>query len=143
MPNPPPPYTRDDVMRQRLQELEELLQTRAAAVARGDQTAVNTLDTTIVASMQHVGDAYATNANNAPADQERVRQWHDMAGRFQAGGAEEREHILMPLAKGLGILIVTPFALAGGIIFAAGSIIYGAGKVVQGLGNLLTGGVFR
>jgi hypothetical protein len=124
-------------MAQRLRDLEQMMQQRAEAMNRGDAAAVNALDIRIVALMLRIGDLYAS------ADEERGRHWHDMAGRFQQGGAEEREHILMPLAKGLGIIIATPFVLAGGIIFAAGSILYGAGKAVQGIGNLLTLGQFR
>ncbi|KAG8743062.1 hypothetical protein FRC10_000444 [Ceratobasidium sp. 414] len=126
--NPPPPYDN----RERLQEL---FQRRADAVAQGNQAEVAAIDIQIVNALRGLGDA-------EPNAAERER-WHNLADNFQAGNAEEKEHILMPIAKGLGIIIAIPFAVAGGVIFAAGSILYGAGKVVQGLGSVLTGGTFR
>ncbi|KAH7323404.1 hypothetical protein B0J17DRAFT_683331 [Rhizoctonia solani] len=85
--------------------------------------------------MHKVGDAYP--------DEESKDAWHAKASQYESSSTEEKENILMPLAKGLGILIATPFAVAGGAIFAAGGILYGAGKTIQGVGNILTGGAFK
>ncbi|KAG8712970.1 hypothetical protein FRC08_013844 [Ceratobasidium sp. 394] len=125
---PPPPYDN----RSRLQDL---LQQRANAVAQENHTGVASIDAQIVDAIRGLGDV-------EPTTEERQR-WHNLAVNFQAGDAQARENILMPIAKGLGIIIVTPFILAGGVIVAAGSILYGVGKVVQGVGNVLTLGMFR
>ncbi|KAG9078270.1 hypothetical protein FRC06_008449 [Ceratobasidium sp. 370] len=125
---PPPPYDNRG-------RLQELFQRRADAVAQGNHAEVAAIDAQIVDAIRGLGDA-------EPTTEER-RRWHNLADSFQAGDNQEKEHILMPIAKGLGIIIATPFVLAGGVIVAAGSILYGAGKVVQGLGNVLTGGMFR
>lgn len=134
--NQPPAYNQqEETIRARLLVLQDLMEQREGARARNDQAAVSTLENIIVTTMRRIGDAYP--------EGETRREWHGRANDFERSDPEEREHILMPLAKGLGILIATPFALAGGIIFAAGAIVYGAGKTVMGLGQLLTGGVFR
>ena len=36
-----------------------------------------------------------------------------------------KEHILAGVGKGLAILLITPFALAGGVLVRAGALIYG------------------
>ncbi|KAF8603612.1 hypothetical protein BDV93DRAFT_155774 [Ceratobasidium sp. AG-I] len=135
--NPPPAYDQqqEEAVRVQLIALKILMEQREEARVRGDQVATCVIDNRIVATMRLVGDAY-------PAGETRI-EWYRKADVYERGNTEEKEHILMPLAKGLGILIATPFALAAGVIFAAGAIIYGAGKTVMGLGNLLTGGVFR
>ncbi|GAB1524266.1 hypothetical protein RhiXN_06100 [Rhizoctonia solani] len=121
--------------RQKLNELQDLFQKRRDADSKGDQAQVSALDREIVSAMHNVGNAYP--------DQESKDAWHAKASQYESSSAEEKENILMPLAKGLGILIAAPFAVAGGAIFAAGGILYGAGKTIQGVGNLLTGGVFN
>ncbi|KAJ1305628.1 hypothetical protein OPQ81_000625 [Rhizoctonia solani] len=121
--------------RAQLNALQDLFQKRREASDTGDEAQVKALDRQIVSAMHDVGNAYP--------DQESKDAWYAKAGQYESSSAEEKENILMPLAKGLGILIATPFAVAGGAIFAAGGILYGAGKTIQGVGNLLTGGVFN
>ncbi|CAE6360471.1 unnamed protein product [Rhizoctonia solani] len=121
--------------RHQLNTLQDLFQKRRDAADRGDKAQIAALDQQIVSAMHSVGNAYP--------DEESKDAWHAKASQYESSTAEERENILMPLAKGLGILIATPFAVAGGAIFAAGGILYGAGKTIQGVGNLLTGGVFN
>lgn len=135
--NPPPAYDqqREDAIRVQLVALQGLMRQREEARALDDPVAIRAIEKRIVATMRLVGDAY-------PAGEAR-NEWHRRADAYERGNAEEREHILMPLAKGLGILIATPFAIVGGVIFAAGAILYGAGKTVMGLGHLLTGGAFQ
>jgi len=136
-PSPPPSYDEqvEANIKRELTKLQELLQQRNSALFPSSGLSIGEIDANIVVTMRRIGDAYP--------DGEERRKWHAKADAYKAGNAEEKEHILMPLAKGLAILIATPFVLAGGVIFAAGAIIYGAGKVVQGLGTLLTGGLFR
>ncbi|CAE6437460.1 unnamed protein product [Rhizoctonia solani] len=121
--------------RAQLNLLQDLFQKRREATNAGDEATVKALDQEIVSAMHSVGDAYP--------DEESKDAWHTKAKQYDSSSADEKENILMPLAKGLGILIATPFAVAGGAIFAAGGILYGAGKTIQGVGNLLTGGVFN
>ncbi|CCO34938.1 hypothetical protein BN14_09049 [Rhizoctonia solani AG-1 IB] len=121
--------------REQLNILQDLFQKRRDAANRGDKAEMAAVDQHIVSAMHNVGNAYP--------DEESKDAWHSKANQYESSNAEEKENILMPLAKGLGILIATPFAVAGGAIFAAGGILYGAGKTIQGVGNLLTGGVFN
>ncbi|GAB1527075.1 hypothetical protein RhiTH_010250 [Rhizoctonia solani] len=136
----PPPYdankNAEEQIRTALRALEALFEERRDARARDDQAELARIEERIVAAMRSVGDAYP--------EGETRRNWYRQADAFFNANDEEREHILLPIAKGLGILIAAPLALAfgiaGGAIFAAGSILYGAGKVVAGVGSLLTGG---
>lgn len=105
------------------------------ARSRNDTTTVHSIKTEIIPTMRSVGKAYP--------DEESKHEWHKKADAYERGNYKEKEHILMPLAKGLGILIATPFALAEGAIFADGAIVYGAGKTAEGVGNILTGGTFQ
>ncbi|KAG8736239.1 hypothetical protein FRC12_017719 [Ceratobasidium sp. 428] len=134
---PPPPYTanNEEAIRERLRELDGLLQLREQANAQGNTASVAALDEQISDIMRSISQAY-------PAGENRT-YWQNTHRNFQAGSAQDKEHILMPIAKGLGIIIATPFALAGGVIFAAGAILYGVGKTVLGLGNMLTFGAFQ
>ncbi|KDN46679.1 hypothetical protein RSAG8_04059, partial [Rhizoctonia solani AG-8 WAC10335] len=121
--------------RAQLNALQDLFQKRRDATNLGDEEQVKALDQQIVSAMHSVGDAYP--------DEESKDAWHTKASQYESSSTEGKVNILMPLAKGLGILIATPFAVAGGAIFAAGGILYGAGKTIQGVGNILTGGVFN
>jgi hypothetical protein len=76
-------------------------------------------------------------------DAEARSYWRNQVAGFAAGNRNVREHILADVGKGLLILLATPFALAGAVLFAAGGIVYGAGSIVKGLGNLLTFGAFK
>jgi hypothetical protein len=76
-------------------------------------------------------------------DAEARSYWRNQAAGFAAGNRNVREHILADIGQGLLILLATPFALAGAVLFAAGGIVYGAGSIVKGLGNLLTFGAFK
>lgn len=127
--------SQEENARNLLNSLQDLFQWRRDAQSRGETAAVKAIDEQIVTTMRDVGDAYPDNESKAA--------WHAKADQYQSSDAEEKENILTPLAKGLGILIATPFAVAGGAIFAAGGILYGAGKTIQGIGNVLTGGVFQ
>lgn len=57
--------------------------------------------------------------------------------------ADDKENVFRDFRKGVGLLLLTPFALAGAAVFAAGTLIYGSGKIVIGLGNILTLGKLR
>ncbi|EUC59864.1 transmembrane protein, putative, partial [Rhizoctonia solani AG-3 Rhs1AP] len=139
---PPPEYTNPSIeeqIRTELQALQTLFDERTDARSRGDTARVARIEARIAQTMRRVGDAYP--------NEETRQHWYRQAENFEKATPEQREHILMPIAKGLGILIAAPLALAfgivGGAVFAAGSILYGAGKVVMGLGTLLTGGWLR
>ncbi|QRV93231.1 hypothetical protein RhiJN_21249 [Ceratobasidium sp. AG-Ba] len=130
-----PPAYNEDRARSRLRELEQLFGRRTEAATRQDEAALRAIDAQIVVQLRQIGDTY-------PSEESRS-EWYSRARNFEGANAEEKENILKPLGQGLAILIATPFALVGGVIFAAGAILYGAGKTVLGIGNLLTGGVFR
>ncbi|CAE7101831.1 unnamed protein product [Rhizoctonia solani] len=143
MADAPPEYNAnppaEEQIRIELRALEALFEERRAARERNDPAQVAVIEERIAQTMRRVGDAYP--------NEETRQHWYRQAENLERATPEQREHILMPIAKGLGILIAAPLALAfgivGGVVFAAGSILYGAGKVVVGLGTLLTGGWFR
>lgn len=136
MKTPPSPNNEQEAnVRALLEALQNLMKQCEEARSRNDTTAIHSIEIKIVSTMRSVGDAYP--------DEESKQEWHEKADAYERGNDEEKEHILMPLAKGLAILIATPFAVAGGAIFAAGAIVYGAGKTVEGVGNVLTGGAFQ
>ncbi|CAE6441603.1 unnamed protein product [Rhizoctonia solani] len=134
-PNP----DQEEQMRIALRALQTLFEKRAEARNRHDQAEVARIDSHIAQAMRQVGDTYP--------NEETREHWYRQARDLENANEEEREHILMPIAKGLGILIAAPLALAfvivGGAVFTAGSILYGVGKVVIGVGSLLTGGMLR
>ncbi|EJD00145.1 uncharacterized protein FOMMEDRAFT_159791 [Fomitiporia mediterranea MF3/22] len=56
---------------------------------------------------------------------------------------DEKDTMLMGLAKGVGILLFTPVALAGAGVFGAGVMLYASGKIVVELGHMMTFGRLR
>ncbi|KAJ7223285.1 hypothetical protein GGX14DRAFT_427300 [Mycena pura] len=52
---------------------------------------------------------------------------------FEKASDARKENILLDIGKGLGLVIVSPFLLTGGIL-------YGLGLFLRGLGNTFTGG---
>jgi hypothetical protein len=86
----------------------------------------------VVAAMRNVGDSHT--------DPRVKKEWHEKAVKFSKANASERVTLFDDIGKGLLILLATPFALAGAVIFGAGAIVYGVGMLVKGLGNVLTGG---
>lgn len=135
----PPDHNPDENVRAALRALQLLIDRRAEILRQANNDELGRIDRQIPVAMRDVGDAYH--------DQNTRRHWYQRAEEYERSPPDQREHILMPLARGLGILIATPFLLVGGIVggtlFAAGSILYGAGMAVKGLGTLLTGGFFR
>ncbi|CEL54205.1 hypothetical protein RSOLAG1IB_11603 [Rhizoctonia solani AG-1 IB] len=139
----PPPYDPnpdpEEKIRIALRALQELFDKRTEARNRRDQDQVALIDGEIAQAMRLVGDVYE--------DENTREHWYGQARNLENANAEEREHILMPIAKGLGLLIAAPLALAfgivGGAVFTAGAILYGVGRVVGGVGSLLTAGIFR
>ena len=135
--HPDPPL--EEEVRIAFQALDAVFAERTKAQNRGDHAQVPLIEERIAQAMRHVGDTF-------PAGDIR-RTWYSHAEQFRRANREEMEHILMPIAKGIGLLIVVPLALVGlivvGVLDAVGTVLYGAGKVVQGLGSLLTGGRLR
>lgn len=71
------------------------------------------------------------------------KKMKDDAKAWENGDEKTREKMLHPFLQGLAILLVTPFALVGGVLFAAGAIIWGVGKMLVGVGDLFTWGTMR
>ncbi|CAL1712111.1 unnamed protein product [Somion occarium] len=82
----------------------------------------------------------AADVHPDPKVKEKFRKNAETWGR---AGTDEREEMTHPIAKGLAMLLVAPFVMAGGVVFAAGAILYGAGMVFVGLGDALTFGRLR
>jgi len=101
----------------------------------GDVAVVEEEEKKLVKAMKRVG-------NSHPDPQVRDH-WLQKALSFEKGNKKDKTNILQDLGKGLGILLLTPVALAGAAMFGAGAIIYGVGSFIKGLGNLLTAGHFR
>lgn len=65
------------------------------------------------------------------------------AEEWTKGDSVARDILAHPFLRGLGIIVGVPFALAGGVIFAAGALVYGVGQLLAGLGDAITFGQFR
>ncbi|KAF9463981.1 hypothetical protein BDZ94DRAFT_1115193, partial [Collybia nuda] len=83
----------------------------------------------VVDKMRRLGDMHTDPAVK--------KEWGERAEQFEKAGKGERGIMSNDVVKGLAILLATPFALVGAVLFAAGTIVYGAGSVVRGLGNVL------
>ncbi|KAG8697852.1 hypothetical protein FRC11_014808, partial [Ceratobasidium sp. 423] len=127
----------EEQIRTALRALQTLIDQREEARIRGDQAQFAQIEKDIPPAMRGVGDIY----HNEKTQEE----WYRRAKNFENTGPEEREDMLISIAKGLGLLIAAPLALAfgivGGVVFTAGSMLYGVGRLAQGLGALLTGGL--
>lgn len=67
----------------------------------------------------------------------------DLAASELESNEKEKESILEGLGKGLAILLMTPFLVAGAALFASGALMYGVGKTIVGLGHLFTFGKLK
>lgn len=97
---------------------------------KGDPKRVKATEELVIAAMRRLASIHPD-----PAIQ---GEWNERADKFSTGEEKEKEGIAEGVGKGVAILLVTPFALAGGAVFAAGAMVYGIGKIVVGLGNVLT-----
>src|ERR1700761_454764 len=52
---------------------------------------------------------------------------------FEEASDAQKENVLLDIGKGLGMIVVSPFLLTGGVL-------YGVGLFLRGLGNAFTGG---
>ncbi|KAJ6480396.1 hypothetical protein C8R45DRAFT_905950 [Mycena sanguinolenta] len=108
-----------------LQLLRDSLKQYNRAKTAGDQASLKKLAKEIETIMRDLADGH-----NDPAVQ---AEWTRKADEFSKASDVGKENMLLDIGKGLGIIIASPFILAGGVL-------YGAGLFVKGLGNLLTGG---
>jgi hypothetical protein len=113
-----------------LRDLQRLMGRYEQAKRSGDEALSNGLAHEIVRTMQRLATMHSD---------PRVRElWRNRAEEFSAADADVKAHILDDIGKGLLILLATPFALVGAVLFAAGGIVYGVGSVVKGLGKVFT-----
>ncbi|KEP49453.1 putative transmembrane protein [Rhizoctonia solani 123E] len=112
--------------RELLTELQALFERLNNARRRGDMATAKTLEPQAVSLMRRIGDA----CPSEPGKQ----HWYDRAQALQNSNDEEKEHVMLAIAKGLGIILLTPFVLVGGII---GGAVFAAGKGVHDLGSRL------
>lgn len=59
------------------------------------------------------------------------------------GESKKKKRKLHPFLKGIVILTVSPFVMAGVVIVAAGTIVYGTGQLIVGVGDIMTGGPLK
>ncbi|KAF7306214.1 MFS general substrate transporter [Mycena indigotica] len=117
----PPSYTAS--------ELEQLVKLKLRQYERERQPSeAKQLQKEIIKLMRQLADTH-------PEPCERKR-WEEQADNLDNATEEEREHILLDIGKGLGLILVLPFLFAGGVL-------YGVGLFVKGVGNLLTGGAIK
>ncbi|KAJ7150468.1 hypothetical protein C8R43DRAFT_494761 [Mycena crocata] len=98
------------------------------AKKRGDDAKAKTLLEEILAEMRD----FAETSPNAE-DSAYWRSKADALEKASESGDKESANILADIGMGLGIIVASPFLLAGGVL-------YGVGRWTKGLGNLLTGG---
>ncbi|KAJ1305102.1 hypothetical protein OPQ81_000141 [Rhizoctonia solani] len=114
--------TSEKSARELLTELQALFEKLNNARRRGDAATARTLESQAIILMRRIGDA-------CPSDSGR-QHWYDRAQALQDSSEEEKEHIMLGIAKGLGIILLTPFVLVGGIV---GGAVFAAGRGVHGL----------
>ncbi|GAB1521128.1 hypothetical protein RhiTH_004219 [Rhizoctonia solani] len=119
--------TSEKTARELLTELQALFEKLNDARRRGDTATSRTLEPQAVALMRRIGDACPSESGK--------QHWYDRAQALQNSSEEEKEHVMLAIAKGLGIILLTPFVLVGGIV---GGAVFAAGKGVHDLGSRLT-----
>ncbi|KAJ6480405.1 hypothetical protein C8R45DRAFT_905963 [Mycena sanguinolenta] len=111
------------------QALQKLLSNKLReynqAKTTGNRAAKKKLAKGIEALMRALADSH-----NDPAVQ---AEWTSKADEFSKASDARKDNMLWDIGKGLGIVIASPFMLAGGIL-------YGTGLFMKGMGNLLTAG---
>jgi len=65
------------------------------------------------------------------------------SGKDDSPQSTENDSILKDIGKGLGLIVLTPVALAGACVFASGAILYGTGKLIVGIGHAMTFGKMK
>ncbi|KAJ7671847.1 hypothetical protein B0H17DRAFT_1084809 [Mycena rosella] len=109
-----------------LSKLKKKLRRYEQAKKRGDEETIKRLVREIGQLMSSLADGHS--------DPEVRAEWTRKANNFEKAPEEAKEHMLLDIGKGLGIIVASPFLVAGGIL-------YGVGLFAQGVGNLLTGGI--
>ncbi|KAJ7474260.1 hypothetical protein FB451DRAFT_1248445 [Mycena latifolia] len=115
----------EEEWQENLSKLQKKLRKYNRAKKRGDEEAIKRLMREIGQDMRSLAESHA--------DPKVRAEWKEKADEFDRAPEGEQENMLMDIGKGLGIIIISPFLLAGGVL-------YGVGLFTKGLGNLLTGG---
>ncbi|KAF8161656.1 hypothetical protein B0H34DRAFT_388705 [Crassisporium funariophilum] len=97
------------------------------ATAKGDKRGAEAAAEDVSSAMENVA--------NAHEDPKVKREWKENARKFRER-PDERESILEEIGRGLLILLTTPFALAGAIIYSTGVMLGGVASILKGLGSL-------
>ncbi|CAE6423951.1 unnamed protein product [Rhizoctonia solani] len=113
--------------RELLTDLQALFERLNNARRRGDTATAKTLESQAIVLMRRIGDACPSESGK--------QHWYDRAQALQSSSEDEKEHVMLAIAKGLGIILLTPFVLVGGIV---GGAVFAAGKGVHDLGTRLT-----
>ncbi|KAH7338389.1 hypothetical protein B0J17DRAFT_768512 [Rhizoctonia solani] len=112
--------------RELLTDLQVLFEKLNNARRRGDTATAKTLESQAIILMRRIGDACPSESGK--------QHWYDRAQALQNSSEDEKEHVMLAIAKGLGIILLTPFVLVGGIV---GGAVFAAGKGVHDLGTRL------
>lgn len=78
---------------------------------------------------------------NTPASNEHATAFCQCCA--QANKDKKKKKKMHPILKGVAILVVGPFAMAGAGVVAAGSVVYATGYLIMGIGDVLTGGPLK
>ncbi|KAJ7223306.1 hypothetical protein GGX14DRAFT_694368 [Mycena pura] len=66
-------------------------------------------------------------------DRVKRERYNARTKEFEEASDAQKENVLLDIGKGLGMIVVSPFLLTGGVL-------YGVGLFLRGLGNAFTGG---
>src|ERR1700730_14278213 len=91
-----------------LKRLKADLNNYEAAQKSNDEGLKKKEASNIIESMQRIGDSHP--------DPDMRDYWKKKAEAFLRSDETGKEHILAGVGKGLAILLITPFALAGGVL---------------------------
>ncbi|KZT02186.1 uncharacterized protein LAESUDRAFT_625977, partial [Laetiporus sulphureus 93-53] len=117
-----PQPTQDQQWQAALHQAEDGMRAYNAARQAGDAQGEAAAITHIPTLLRAAGDQHP--------DPQVQADLYERARRFAEASQEERDAMVHPFLQGLGLLVATPFLLAGGVLF-------GVGKLVQGVGSLL------
>ncbi|KAJ7836979.1 hypothetical protein B0H13DRAFT_184783 [Mycena leptocephala] len=116
----------DEEWQKDLAKLQKKLKKYNRAKQRGDVGTAERLKSEIGRDMRGLAES--------ASDPEVRAKWTKNADEFDSASESDKDNMLMNIGKGLGLIIASPFLLAGGVL-------YGVGLFTKGLGDLLTGGL--
>ncbi|KAJ7744134.1 hypothetical protein B0H16DRAFT_994753 [Mycena metata] len=110
---------------EKLSKLKKKFNKYQRAKERGEDERAKTLRVKIETDMRDFAYNHPDTAMRA--------EWKTKLDELSKTADEDKDNMFLDIGMGLGLIVASPFILAGGVL-------YGVGLLTKGLGNLLTGG---